>query len=91
MSSPKPFTVQFESRAIRELAKLDKRLSRRSLDSIATLESEPRPVGARTLVGYPGYWRVRVGDYRVVYLIKDSELIVLALRVAHRSGVYRNH
>ncbi len=42
------------------------------------------------LTGYPGLWRIRIGDYRVVYAIKDAELIVLALRVAHRRDVYRN-
>jgi mRNA interferase RelE/StbE len=35
-------------------------------------------------------WRLRIGDYRVAYAIKDAELVVLALRVAHRSDVYRN-
>jgi hypothetical protein len=39
-------------------------------------------VGRRALTGYPGLWRIRVGDYRVVYTIKDAELIVLALRIA---------
>jgi len=50
----------------------------------------PRPSGARPLVGYPDLWRIRVGDYRVVYTVKDADLVVLALRVAHRSTVYRN-
>jgi len=36
------------------------------------------------------FWRIRVGDYRIVYTIKDAELVVIALRVAHRSAVYRN-
>ncbi len=42
------------------------------------------------LVGFAGLWRIRVGDYRVVYTIKDAELVVIALRIAHRSSVYRN-
>lgn len=42
------------------------------------------------LARYPDLWRVRIGDYRVIYAIKDAELVVLALRVAHRTGVYRN-
>jgi mRNA interferase RelE/StbE len=37
-----------------------------------------------------GLWRVRIGDYRIVYAIMDAELVVLALRIAHRSNVYRN-
>ena len=50
---------------------------------------DPRPVGAEPVVGYPEVW-IRVGDYRVVYTVKDAELVVLVLRVAHRSSVYRN-
>lgn len=42
------------------------------------------------LTGHPDLWRLRIGDYRVIYTIKEAELIVLALRIAHRSGVYRN-
>ncbi|HEY8822302.1 MAG TPA: type II toxin-antitoxin system RelE/ParE family toxin [Dermatophilaceae bacterium] len=51
---------------------------------------DPRPSGTRPLVGYPDLWRIRVGDYRVVYTVKDAELAVLVLRVAHRNNVYRN-
>jgi len=57
---------------------------------VDALQAEPRPHGARPLVGYPDLWRVRIGDYRVIYAIKDAELVVLALHVAHRRGVYRN-
>jgi mRNA interferase RelE/StbE len=70
--------------------KLDKPVARRIAKAIDALGVEPRPRGARPLVGYPGLWRIRIGDYRVVYAVKDAELVVLALRVAHRSGIYRN-
>jgi mRNA-degrading endonuclease RelE of RelBE toxin-antitoxin system len=49
---------------------------------IDALSIGPRPSGARPLVGYPELWRIRVGDYRVVYTVKDAELVVLAMRVA---------
>ena len=90
MSGPSPFTVEYDSKALKELAKLDKPITRRILKAVDALSSGPRPSGARPLVGYPDLWRIRVGDYRVIYTIKDAELVILALRVAHRSSVYRS-
>ena len=54
------------------------------------LSVDPRPPGAAMLRGGErGRWRVRVGDYRVVYVISDRELVVIVVRVAHRREVYR--
>jgi mRNA interferase RelE/StbE len=75
---------------MKELAKLDKPVARRIVRAIDRLGAQPRPPGARSLVGHSGLWRIRIGDYRVVYAIKDAELVILALRVAHRRDVYRN-
>jgi mRNA interferase RelE/StbE len=91
VSQPWPsYTVRYDPRAAKELAKLDRPVARRIASAVEDLGDQPRPQGARPLVGYPGLWRVRIGDYRVVYAIKDAELVVLALRIAHRSDVYRN-
>lgn len=90
MSGPGPYAVQYDPRAAKELSKLDRPVARRIVKIVDALGEQPRPQGARPLVGYPGLWRVRIGDYRVVYAIKDTELVILALRVAHRSDVYRN-
>lgn len=84
------YAVQYDPKAVRELAKLDKPIARRVAKSIAALAPDPRPNGARTLVGYPTLWRIRVGDYRVIYTIRDAELVVLALRIAHRGESYRD-
>lgn len=73
-----------------ELTKLDTPVGRRIANAVDRLGHEPRPPGARSLVGYPGLWRIRIGDYRVIDAIKDAGLIVLALRVAHRRDVYRD-
>lgn len=90
MSAAGPFAVEYDPKALKELAKLDKLVARRVIKAIDALSADPRPSGTHTLVGYPHLWRIRVGDYRVVYTIKDTELVVLALRVAHRSNVYRS-
>ncbi len=90
MSDDGPYVVQYDPRALKELAKLDRPIARRIVKAVGRLGAQPRAQGARSLVGYPGLWRIRVGDYRVVYAIKDAELVVLALRVAHRKDIYRN-
>ena len=90
MSAPGPYIVQYDPKALKELTKFDKPAARRIVKAIDALSGDPRPSGARALVGYPDLWRIRVGDYRVVYTVQDAELVVLALRVAHRSTVYRN-
>ncbi|MFE3460805.1 type II toxin-antitoxin system RelE/ParE family toxin [Nocardiopsis aegyptia] len=85
----RPYEVVFDGRAGKELGKLDKPVARRVYAAVMALTEEPRPDGCRQLSGYPGLWRIRVGDHRVVYSIDDGRLVVLALRVAHRRDVYR--
>ncbi|MQA13542.1 MAG: type II toxin-antitoxin system mRNA interferase toxin, RelE/StbE family [Pseudonocardiaceae bacterium] len=89
MSAAYSYTVQYDARAVKELGKLDKPVARRIVTAVEALRADPRPAGCRALTGFPGLWRIRVGDYRVVYTIKDAELVVLVLRIAHRSAVYR--
>ncbi|MGQ0774529.1 MAG: type II toxin-antitoxin system RelE family toxin [Pseudonocardiales bacterium] len=89
-SASGPYVVQYDPKALKELTKLDKPVARRIVKAIDALDADPRPNGARTLAGYPDLWRIRVGNYRVVYTIKDVELVVLALRIAHRSSAYHN-
>jgi len=84
------YVVQYDPRAMKELTKLDRPIVRRIVKAVDGLGVQPRPRGSHSLVGYPGLWRIRIGDYRVVYAIRDAELVVLALRVAHRRDVYRN-
>jgi len=90
VSAPGPYLVQYDAKALKELTKIDKPAARRIVKAVDALSRDPRPSGARLLVGYPDLWRIRVGDYRVVYTVRDAQLVVLALRVAHRSTVYRN-
>jgi mRNA interferase RelE/StbE len=78
-------TAAQELRRVRPQAQ--KRL-RRAIDGLAT---DPRPHGAK-LLGGPGgdrIWRIRVGDFRVLYRIRDEEPVVLVIRVAHRRDVHR--
>jgi len=90
VSDHRSYAVEYDPKALKELTKLDRSIARRIVTAIDALAVEPRPGRARRLVGHPDLWRVRVGDHRVIYTIKDTELAVLVLRVAHRSGSYRN-
>ena len=71
-----------------QLRKLDGAARRRIQAAIELLADEPRPPAAKKLVGGDGEWRVRTGDYRVVYEINDGVLLVLVLAVGHRREIY---
>lgn len=66
----------------------DARVSTPIRRAIEKLADNPRPPGCLKLVGEVNQWRVRVGDWRVVYVIEDGRLVVLVVRVAPRGGVY---
>ncbi|MFC4139477.1 MULTISPECIES: type II toxin-antitoxin system RelE/ParE family toxin [unclassified Microbacterium] len=84
------FRVEFTAAAAKEVRKLDPQVRRRILAGIATLENEPRPAGVRKLAGYDDAWRIRVGDYRVLYEVVDELVLVTVFRVAHRREVYND-
>jgi mRNA interferase RelE/StbE len=85
------FRVDLAPAAGRQLAKLGSEAQRRIVRELHALEVEPRPRGAQQLSGVRGapYWRLRVGDYRVIYEIHDDRLLVLVIRIGHRGNVYR--
>ena len=58
--------------------------------AIDLLATEPRPPAARQLVGGAGEWRVRTGDFRIIYEIQDQQLLVLVIKVGHRRDLYEN-
>jgi mRNA interferase RelE/StbE len=61
----------------------------RLLPAIADLANDPRPPGSRTLTGETDLYRIRVGDYRVVYAVDDAAQTVTVVKVGHRSDIYR--
>ncbi len=82
------YTVEFTTAAAREVRKLDPQTRRRVLAGIGALETDPRPAGVRKLTGFEDAWRIRIGDYRVLYEIADNKVLVTVFRVAHRREVY---
>jgi len=83
------YRVTLAPAAARQLRKQDPQVRRRLQAALDLLAVEPRPPAATRLVGGSGEWRVRTGDYRIIYEIKDDELLVLVLQVGHRREVYR--
>jgi mRNA interferase RelE/StbE len=75
-------------RAQRELERLQPATYERVRDAIRALGEVPRPPSCRKLSGRPG-WRIRVGDYRVIYEIDDSAEEVTVLDIGHRRDIYR--
>ncbi len=83
------YSIEISTSAAKAIAKLPKANRLRIVGAIELLGVDPRPPGATMLRGGEhGRWRVRVGDYRIVYAIEDDRLLVLVLRVAHRREVY---
>lgn len=81
--------VQIERAAEKDLRRLDDQTHDRVVRQIAALGKEPRPTGAKKLSGKANDWRIRVGDYRVLYEIADAIRVVRVYRVRHRREVYR--
>lgn len=83
------YTVEFSRPAARELAGLPQDARQRIAARIDALAVNPRPNGVEKLKGEDDQYRVRVGDYRVIYTIRDARLIVLVLRIGDPRDVYR--
>jgi mRNA interferase RelE/StbE len=82
------YTVGIKQRARKALARLPDADYRRVLAAIYALADDPRPPGCKKLVDRDG-WRIRVGDYRVIYNIDDTALVVTVVEEGHRRDVYR--
>ena len=75
--------------AEKEIADLPPKIHFRVVEKIRALAVDPRPAGCKKLSGEDRAWRIRIGDYRVVYLITDRVLLICVVRIAHRKDVYR--
>jgi len=83
------YKVTVKKSAVKSITKLPKNVSNRLIPSIKQLAQDPRPKGSKKLQGAEDLWRIRVGDYRVIYAIEDTIMIVDVVQVAHRKDIYR--
>ena len=83
------YSIDVKRSAARELGNIPKRDLRRILSRIRSLEMEPRPHGCEKLSAQERY-RIRQGDYRIVYSVDDAERHVVVVKIGHRRDVYRH-
>lgn len=84
----KTYRIAFIEAALRDIKKLTRQAQKQVVDKIQELSIEPRPDGIESLTGYKGLFRVRTGNFRIVYTINDEEVEVLVVAVADRKEVY---
>jgi mRNA interferase RelE/StbE len=84
------YQVLFEDSAQKQLRKLDRTVQSRLLKALSKLTLEPRPAGVKQLKNVEDLYRLRSGDYRVLYRIKDDQLRILVVALAHRREVYQS-
>ena len=86
------WTIEFHPEAAKELKKLGREAAARIVKTLETRIApldDPRRLGAPLKGGHEGYWRWRIGDYRVIARIEDERITILVVRVAHRREAYR--
>jgi mRNA interferase RelE/StbE len=83
------YRVEFSRPADRQFRALPAEVQRRIALKVNALADAPRPRGAEKLEGVEALYRLRVGDYRIVYQIREQVLLILVVRVGHRRDVYR--
>jgi mRNA interferase RelE/StbE len=87
---PEPrYQLEIAPSALKQLSSLPRKIQERIVAGIDVLRFEPRPHGVKKLSGVDDLYRIRVGNYRVVYTIRDDRLIVIVLRIANRKDAYR--
>jgi mRNA interferase RelE/StbE len=84
------YFVAIKPSAQKELHALPASVLGRVVTKIGSLADSPRPAGCRKLKDHHDQWRIRVGDWRIVYMIDDTTKIVRVTRIAHRSEVYES-
>jgi len=83
------YEIRWKESAKKELKSLDKNIIKRLLKNVALLSDNPRPVTCKKLQGADGLYRIRIADYRIVYSIHDTVLLIEIIRVGHRSKIYQ--
>lgn len=84
------YSIELTSSATKALKKLPDSIAHRIIAALDKLADQARPSGSKKLSGEDNLYRIRIGDYRVVYQIQDEQLVVLIVRIGHRRDIYRD-
>lgn len=83
------YTIKIKPTALKELDRVPFHISERAINAINILQLNPRPSGCKKLARETNLWRLRVGDYRIIYEINDFQKLIKVRRILHRKEVYR--
>jgi mRNA interferase RelE/StbE len=89
VAESRTYDVRLLVTARRQFLRVPARIRSRVGSAIRALAADPRPPGCKKLVGSTAYYRIRVGDYRVLYEVRDREVLVLVIKIGDRREVYR--
>ena len=82
------YKLSITSRAEKEIRRLDRQTRNRIVEAINALANQPRPAGCRKVLSEEGVWRIRVGDWRIGYLVDDKDDAITIIRIANRKEFY---
>ena len=83
-----PYEIRFKKSALKEFEKLSLTIQQNLVIDIAHLANTPRPNGCKKLKGTKNIWRIRNGDYRIIYTVEDYILMIEVIKIGHRRDVY---
>ena len=86
------WTIEYDSRVVKDMKKLDRKVQQQInayFDERIAPSSDPRTFGKSLESSFSGLWRYRIGDYRAICRIEDEHMVVLVVRISHRSKVYK--
>ena len=84
------YKIEWKHSATKELKRLPKPVIPKIIAAVEGLPENPRPKGSRKIIGAEHTYRIRIGDYRIVYSIEYGRLTIEIIRVGHRKNVYKN-
>ena len=84
-----PYRIAVAAEVVDTLRSLPKKVQRQIARRIDALAEDPRPAGCKKLGGAENFYRLRSGDYRILYRVREKALVVLVLRIGHRREIYR--
>ena len=85
------WNIKIHRKANKTLNRLHGKVLNRLRQAINALAEDPHPSGSKKMIGHKDLYRIRVGDWRIVYKIENGELIILILAIASRGEIYKNY
>ncbi len=84
------YEIQLKREPEKFIRKQSRKIQIQIISALRKLQKDPRPRQAKKLSGLDELYRIRAGDYRIVYMIREKRLLILVVRIAHRKDVYKN-